>query len=364
MAERKLGSKRGEYAQLDATAGKEKGVWEVRSNKKPDELKRIDKERNDYSRHIDNIKLILYDTIAPESYKEQIEAQDNVEKWINSRIYGTKVKGKVKDIKDTTINVNSQANYVIAREKAKRNMQERIRKKDFKRTATGQKVYTDAEYKKVLERRIKNIDESNKIKKAGLKELLTQDEYNSLFEGKNLEGKRAKFENPERTISIKKLLKEGRAIYALKKPLDKDSRKIRRNYNRSFKSLYDAKRYAEINKITGTETRTYIGKDGKKHKEKIKGGKARIWVNGKPFLASQIKLEFDIDTKLLATDFKAYGKYKGLQAEINRYKSQLTKDNIKKLSEAQYDDIVKKRVSAEKKYNKFINNYKIAWVIG
>jgi hypothetical protein len=359
MAERKLGSKRGEYAELEAKAGKEKGVWEVRSNKKPDDLKRIDKERNDYSKQIDNIKLILYDTIVPANYKEKREAQDNVEKWVNSKIYGTKVKGNIKDIKDTKINVNSQANYVIAREKAKRDMQETLRTKKYPDYV--KRLYkSDADYRRATEIRIKGIDEDNKIKKAGLKELLTKEEYDSLFETKTpLEERYAKFENPERTVSIDKLLKEGRRIYALKKPLDEDSKKIRRNYNRSFKSIYDAIRYARIDKITGKETITYKDKQGKEHKKKIEGGKARIWFNGKPYLASQFKLEFDIDTKLLATDNKAYGKYHGLQAEINQYKRQLTKENIKTLSKEQYDTIVKKRISAEKTYDKFINNYKI-----
>ena len=90
-----------------------------------------------------------------------------------------------------------------------------------------------------------------------------------MFGTRTLEGKRANFPNPERTISINKLLKEGRSYYALKKPLDKESSQIRRNYNRSFKSIYDAKRYAEINKITGSEEVKYIGKDGKEH--------SRVW---------------------------------------------------------------------------------------
>lgn len=293
MAERKLGSKRGEYAELEAKAGKEKGVWEVRSNKKPDDLKRIDKERNNYSKQIDNIKLILYDTIVPANYKEKREAQDNVEKWVNSKIYGTKVKGNIKDIKDTKIDVNSQANYVIAREKAKRDMQETLRTKKYPDYV--KRLYkSDADYRRATEIRIKGIDEDNKIKKAGLKELLTKEEYDSLFETKTpLEERYAKFENPERTVSIDKLLKEGRRIYALKKPLDEDSKKIRRNYNRSFKSIYDAIRYARIDKITGKETITYKDKQGKEHKKKIEGGKARIWINGKPILASQIKLEYD-----------------------------------------------------------------------
>ena len=269
--ERKLGSKRGEYAELEAKAGKEKGVWEVRSKKKPDDLKDIDAKRNAYSKQIDNIKLILYDTIVPANYKEKREAQDNVEKWINARIYGTKVKGKIKDIKDTKIDVNTQANFVIAREKAKRNMQEILRTKKYPDYA--EKLYeSEVDYRRTLEGRIRGIEEDNKIKKAGLKELLTKDEYNSLFGTRTLEGKRANFPNPERTISINKLLKEGRSYYALKKPLDKESSQIRRNYNRSFKSIYDAKRYAEINK------------------------RARIWINGKPILASQIKLEYDIVT--------------------------------------------------------------------
>ena len=356
MAERKLGAKRGEYAELEAKAGKEKGVWEVRSNKKPDNLKRIDKERNDYSRQIDNIKLILYDTIVPANYKEKREAQDNVEKWINSRIYGTKVKGNIKEIKDTTIDVNSQANYVIAREKAKRNMQEILRTKKYPDYV--KKLYkSDADYRRTIEGRIRGIEEDNKIKKAGLKELLTKEEYNSLFETRTLEGKRAKFTNPERTISINKLLKEGRSYYALKKPLDKESSQIRRNYNRSFKSIYDAKRYAEINKITGSEEIKYIGKDGKEHRKKIGGGKARIWINGKPFLSSQVKLEYDVNTS--AMNDKERSKYEGLKAQINRYKQQLTTDSIKNLSKEQYNNIVNKRISAENAYDKFINKFKV-----
>ena len=356
MAERKLGAKRGEYAELEAKAGKEKGVWEVRSNKKPDNLKRIDKERNDYSRQIDNIKLILYDTIVPANYKEKREAQDNVEKWINSRIYGTKVKGNIKEIKDTTIDVNSQANYVIAREKAKRNMQEILRTKKYPDYV--KKLYkSDADYRRTIEGRIRGIEEDNKIKKAGLKELLTKEEYNSLFETRTLEGKRAKFTNPERTISINKLLKEGRSYYALKKPLDKESSQIRRNYNRSFKSIYDAKRYAEINKITGSEEIKYIGKDGKEHRKKIGGGKARIWINGKPFLSSQVKLEYDVNTS--AMNDKERSKYEGLKAQINRYKQQLTTDSIKNLSKEQYNNIVNKRISAENTYDKFINKFKV-----
>ena len=93
---RQLGAKRGQYANLKATAGKENGVWEINKVAIPKELAETDRKRRGYNRQIAEIKqLLLSKTNYGErtNFKAEKEKKDNVERWINQRIYGTKPKG-------------------------------------------------------------------------------------------------------------------------------------------------------------------------------------------------------------------------------------------------------------------------------
>lgn len=251
MAEKSLGSKRGQYSDLEATAGKEKGVWEVRNIPKPKRLSGIDKKRNALNKQINGIRQILISSDERRNVKQQKDYEDNVERWINRNIYGTKPKGKsepIKEIRDKNVNVNDLSDTI------------KYRKSVLEGQITREKKETDKEKKQRIRESIKTIKEGIERQELRLDRVLTKEEKIS---------KPKRYSNPDRIIRISDLLKEGRAIYTERKPLDKESKDIRANYNRSYKSIYDVKRYA-----------------GKKKN-------ARVWINGKPFLASQVTLVSD-----------------------------------------------------------------------
>ncbi len=283
MAETKLGSKRGVYAKVKATAGKENGVWEIRNNPKPKELGVIDKERGNYSKQINSIKLTLeYTTEWGKSTKEIKEQRENTTRWINKNIFGTNVKGNVNPLKDREINLGRMQREINNSNKASEGLAERI------------KTTEDTSERRRMQKRIKEISKSNKERTIILKRFLGKEQYEQLKKTGKVEG------GSEVQIKIKDLLKEGRTAYGKRKPLDQESSKIRRTYNRAFKSISDAKRYAnrEVKvKIPQKEQARYFGRDIKEGEKSIKAKKsARVWINNKEVLTSQITLVYDTKT--------------------------------------------------------------------
>ncbi|MEM3265221.1 MAG: hypothetical protein QXH07_04630 [Thermoplasmata archaeon] len=230
-----LGSKRGQYANLKATAGKKEGVWEVKEVPKPERLVKIDKERTAYNKQLDNIKQLLLSTYEPNYHLSvQKEQEENVTRWINKNIYKTKVKGKVVKLKNRKVGLASIQKLVNEQEEA------------IERFYKYQSEAKEKDKKEYWNKRIKN-------------EKISLDRNRQILEY-------LKSRNSD-IIDVKDLLKKGRKIYEKRKPLDIESKKIREKYNaenRAYKSLYDVIRYAKKNK------------------------RARVWINGKEFLASQI----------------------------------------------------------------------------
>lgn len=252
---RQLGSKRGYYANLNATAGKKEGVWEVNKVKIPKELAETNKKREVYNKQIADIKqLLLSKTNADErtNFKVSREKEDNVERWINQRIYGTKPKGgteRVKEIADKNIDVNYEIHLLHSKQNVLKHQIETLSKEK------------DKERSRQLKANIKGMKEGIKSSELRLSKVLDPQEQQQLKEGKR------EFPNPERTIKVGDLLNEGKTIYANRKKYDEESKRLRAGYNnenRAYKRIYDIKRYAGKNK------------------------KARVWINGKEFLASQI----------------------------------------------------------------------------
>jgi hypothetical protein len=249
MAENKLGSRRGEYAGINATAEKENGVWAVRSVADSEESKKtrkklsaIDKKRHEYNKEINTIRDILLYTARPESRKKEKEEKENITRWINKNIYKTKVKGEITPLKDREINLNHLSSDINLYEEAQKDIKEKLGKEKGKNK------------RKELISRSNDITKRNNIRKEIL---------NFYTNGQAIQ-------NPIRKVSVKELLRQGTEVYSKRKPLDKESREIRRNYNRDFKKIYDSIRYAKEKK------------------------RARIYINNKPVLASQITLAYDI----------------------------------------------------------------------
>ena len=251
---RELGSKRGGYANLKATAGKKEGVWEVNKVPKPKALKEIDEKRTFYNKQIADIKGLLLTPLQGESLNagQRREREDNVDRWINKNIYKTKPKGEAEPIKEIT-DKNVDVNYLIGFKAFQQGAVNSLKKSEEKEK--------NRDKKKRLKNSIKNWKEGIRTTESRLDAVLTSQEKQQLKEGQKV------FSNPERTIKVKDLLEEGRRIYAQRKPYDAESRKVKARYNnenRAYKSIYDIKRYAKKNK------------------------NAKVWINGKEFLASQI----------------------------------------------------------------------------
>ena len=99
----KLGQKRGKYASAKPITVDYNIIEGYRVLKKPEspQLIKIKKERNKYNRVIRKNKKLILDNVKIKERKE-------VERWINSQTYGTKLKGeKVEKPNIKNIDINS-----------------------------------------------------------------------------------------------------------------------------------------------------------------------------------------------------------------------------------------------------------------
>ena len=295
---RQLGSKRGYYANLNATAGKKEGVWEVNKVKIPKELAETNKKREVYNKQIADIKqLLLSKTNADErtNFKVSREKEDNVERWINQHIYGTKPKGgteRVKEIADKNIDVNYEIHLLHGKQNVLKHQTKALEKEKNKERRSN------------LQNNIKGMKDGIKSSELRLNNVLNPQERVQLKKGKK------EFPNPERMIKVSDLLKEGKTIYSNRKKYDEESKRLRDNYNnenRAYKRIYDIKRYAGKNK------------------------KARVWVNGKEFLASQITETISKSEKerLIKLSKKKLSTRRKVKNEVEEYKQLKEKDKQK-----------------------------------
>ncbi|MHB1764772.1 MAG: hypothetical protein ACYCS1_04435 [Gammaproteobacteria bacterium] len=268
MAERKLLSKRGKYAEEKATFNREGEYFVVRKVEKKKDLKKVDKERAIINKRINLIKQrialnVSGGILTGKEKREAREKQDNLERYLNSQIYGTSRKtahggviqviaaniAKQKEKAPTKpifrkIDMNAEAQSIIGYQQAQDLYSEKLKNAKSKEKKQLYESMLNSTQAKELMLRDQFRILLSKSDKAKLARVGGEEEYLKKLK----KGEKVPTLSSAQTLSdseFKNLINEAKSQYALRKPLDEKSKSLRAKEDKSNKKVYDAIRNAK-----------------------------------------------------------------------------------------------------------------------
>ncbi len=211
----KLYSKRGYYSKSEIEVEEKDGNFVILKKKKNPKLAKIDKKRNTLNKHIKEIKDYYADFLAkPVDWVQQA----NFDRYFNMQVYGTKPAQHTEEYKRKRIKELEEKINIYRKEPKK----------------------YENEIEKLLRERYLLLTE-DKPRKPTFYSVIKR--------------------NGKLKVRNDKLIEKARELYAQRKKLDEESRKLRKGEKNYYKSMYDAIR------------NSYLRAEEEEEKKQIKQGK-------------------------------------------------------------------------------------------